>query len=146
MNSPVAGIVIGGLMPALILGVFGVMQKTCMRAGLGIGPFFVMVGGTIAVYGVVYCLLTTSRGISVQSGLYAVGTGLLWAVGTSLIVLAVSRFGASISQMVPLYNMNTLVVVLLGLWIFSEWKQVQPVPLLIGAVLIIVGGILVARA
>jgi len=146
MNASLTGILIGGVLPALVLGVFGVMQKTCMRAGLGIGPFFVLVGGTIAVFGLVYCLITADRAVSVPSGLWAVATGLLWAVGTGLIVLAVARFGASISQLAPLYNMNTLVVVVLGLLVFSEWKQVHPIPLLIGAGLIVLGGVLVARA
>jgi hypothetical protein len=36
--------------------------------------------------------------------------------------------------------------VLLGLLVFSEWKQVRPVPLLIGAVWIVVGAVFVARA
>lgn len=146
MNAPLAGILVGGVLPALVLGMFGVMQKTCMRAGLGIGPFFVIVGGTITVFGLIYCLVTADRAISALSSLYGVATGVLWAVGTALIVLAVTRFGASISQLAPLYNMNTLVVVVLGLLVFSEWKQVQPVPLLIGAGLIVFGAVLVARA
>jgi uncharacterized membrane protein len=67
-------------------------------------------------------------------------------LGTGLILLAFDRFGASVSQLAPLYNMNTLVVVLLGLLIFSEWKQVRPVPLLIGSLLIVLGAVFVARA
>ena len=146
MNHHLAGIIIGGLMPALILGGFGVMQKTCLRAGLGLGPFFVITGGTIVVFGLVCCLLSASGHVSLKAGFYALAAGLLWALGTGLILLSVSRFGASISQLAPLYNMNTLVVVLLGLLVFSEWQQVRPAPLWIGTVLIVLGALFVARA
>jgi len=146
VTSQTTAIVGGGVLPAIILGVFGVMQKTCMSKNLGIGPFFVIVGGTTAVFGLVYCLATGSRAVSLESGSYAAITGLLWCLGTGLIVFAVSRYGGSISQLAPLYNMNTLVVVLLGLLVFSEWKQVQTLPLLIGAALIVIGAALVARA
>jgi hypothetical protein len=52
----------------------------------------------------------------------------------------------SISQLTPLFNMNTLVVVLLGLWLFKEHRHVRPAPLVIGAALVILGAVLVARA
>lgn len=146
MSTSFAGLLVGGVLPAVILGVFGVLQKGCLRAGLGIGPFFVLVGATIALFGVAYCLATAQRAVTPAGGLCAIATGLLWAAGTACIVLAVSRFGASISQLAPLYNMNTLVVVLLGLAVFAEWRQVHPLPLLAGALLIVGGAVLVSRA
>jgi transporter family protein len=56
------------------------------------------------------------------------------------------KFETPIAKLTPLYNMNTLIVVLLALWIFAEWKEVKVLQLLIGAVLIVMGGVLVARA
>jgi len=146
MNSPIAGIIIGGVIPALVFGVFGVLQKVCLRAGLGIGPFFVTMGGTVALVGLLCCLLTGRNTVTAAAGLSGIGTGLVWSLGTGLVLLALGRFGASVSQLAPLYNTNTLVVVLLGMFIFSEWKQVHPVPLVIGAGLIVLGAALVARA
>ena len=47
---------------------------------------------------------------------------------------------------VSIYNMNTLVTVVIGLMVLSEWKNVQPVKLLVAALLITLGGILAANA
>ena len=49
-------------------------------------------------------------------------------------------------QLAPLYNMNTMVAVLIGLWAFSEWKELDMLRLLSGVVLIVIGGTLVSRA
>ena len=51
-----------------------------------------------------------------------------------------------IAQLVPLYNMNTLVAVILALIVFSEWQELQLVKLLLGTVLIVAGAIFVANA
>jgi hypothetical protein len=42
--------------------------------------------------------------------------------------------------------MNTLISVLLALWVFAEWKQVKVPQLLIGTLLIMAGGIMVAKS
>ena len=146
MNILTAPVIIGGLVPALVLGVSGILMKTSMNAGLGIGAFLVLAGGTMAVFGLVYCLSSGKRAIDLAAGFSGFATGVLWSVGTGMVLLALGRFGVSVSHIAPLYNMNTLVVVLLGLLIFSEWKHVRPVPLLIGAILIIIGAALVSRA
>ncbi|MCB9143176.1 MAG: hypothetical protein H6646_12980, partial [Anaerolineales bacterium] len=56
------------------------------------------------------------------------------------------RFDGQISQLVPLYNMNTLVAVLIGLVVLAEWRTVDPRKLAIAAILIVLGGILAARS
>jgi len=56
------------------------------------------------------------------------------------------KHDAPISIIVPLFNMNSLVSVLLGLWIFAEWRDVNTVKLLAGTVLITAGGTLVATS
>lgn len=48
--------------------------------------------------------------------------GLLWAAGTGAVTFALGRYGGQISQFAPLYNMNTLVAVLVGLVVFGEWQ------------------------
>jgi hypothetical protein len=47
-----------------------------------------------------------------------------------------------VSVIVPLYNMNTLVAVGIGLVLLGEWKDVNLWRLLSGAALIVVGGVL----
>ena len=146
MNQSVAGIVIGGIIPAFVFGVYGVMQKQCMRAGLGVAGFFMVLGASAAVGGLAVCAWASGGAPPVGAVLSAVGFALLWALGIGLILLAVDRFGASISQLAPLYNSATLITVLLGLWLLEEWKEVAALPLLLGAVAIVAGAVVVTRA
>jgi len=146
MDNSTLGIVIGGIIPAFLFGGFGVMQKTCMRAGLGTGGFFLVFGATVVCGGLPVRVLMPGGAGSPEAVLLAVGYALLWSMGTLLILLAVDRLGASISQLTPLYNTSTLIAVLLGLWIFAEWKYVRVIPLLLGTVSVVVGAVLVANA
>ena len=57
-----------------------------------------------------------------------------------------TRYGGKLSQLVPLYNMNTLVAVAIGLVAFGEWQTVSWARVLGAAVLIVAGGILAATA
>ena len=62
------------------------------------------------------------------------------------IAIALRRYNGQISQLVSLYNMNTLVAVLIGLILLSEWQTVNIVKIVASSVLIIVGGVLAATA
>lgn len=76
----------------------------------------------------------------------AVGIGASWAAGMALVALALTRYGVPLSKLAPLYNMNTLVVVLLALIVFAEAREVAFPRLLLGTLLILAGGVVVARA
>jgi transporter family protein len=146
MDHATAGIVIGGILPAFVFGGYGVMQKQCMRAGLGVAGFFLVLGATAAAGGLVVCAWAPGGVPPLKAGLSAVGFALFWSLGIGLILLAVDRYGASISQLAPLYNSATLITVLLGLWLFAEWKEVSAIPLLLGAAAIVAGAVIVTRA
>lgn len=140
------GLLVGGFLPALALGLTGPLMKGAMRAGLGIGEFLILFGITLTLVGV-SCLAVTRRRAIPRAGLRTgIITGVLWSIGTGLNLVALDRLNASISQLTPLFNMNTLVVVLLGLWLFREDRYVRPVPLVAGALLIVLGGVLVVSA
>jgi uncharacterized membrane protein len=73
-----------------------------------------------------------------------ISIGLFWALGEVLVFLALTG-NADISKLAPIYNMNTLVTVLLGIALLHELpSQPQLVRVVIGAVLIVIGGILVS--
>ena len=146
MNQSVAGILIGGIIPAFVFGCYGVMQKQCMRAGLSVAGFFLVLGATAAGGGLAVCAWAPGGVPPLGAALSAAGFALLWSLGIGLILLAVDRFGASISQLAPLYNSATLITVLVGLWLFAEWKEVGALPLLLGAVAIVTGAVIVTRA
>lgn len=142
------GILIGGVGGALLLGLFAILTKASGLHGLGNFAYLITVGITVLVIGLVGALAQGS--ISEQFTLKGMGVGVLaaasWAVAMLLITLALTRFATPVSVLTPIFNTNTLVAVLLGLWVFAEYKQVQMAPLLLGASLITVGGILVSRA
>ena len=146
MKKLKAPLIVGGLLPALILGIGGIFMKASIQAGLGVGSFLVLVGGTLLVLGGIVWWLAGRPAVTPAALLSGIVAGVLWVLGTGLTQLAFVYFNASVSQLAPLYNMNTLIVVLLGLWVFSEWKQVRPVPLFIGGSLMVLGALFVSRA
>lgn len=146
MSPATIGIVVGGLLPAVIYGITGVFAKASTKAGIGIGPYLIIIGFSIAAVGLGFFLHDGNKTLSTESALHAIGMGATWGLATGFIAIGLTTYAVPLSKLVPLYNMNTLVAVLLALIIFAEWQQVKIVPLLVGAVLIMIGGILVARA
>lgn len=82
---------------------------------------------------------------NVQSATASIGAGLLWAMGMVFAVLAL-REGADVARLVPLYNANTLVALVLAIALLGEIPGLRDIVKIgMGSVLIIVGGLLVAR-
>jgi uncharacterized membrane protein len=78
--------------------------------------------------------------------MHGIAYGVLWSSGIACIAFALARYEARISQLVPLYNMNTVVAVLGGLVALSEWRSVLVGRLLLGAALTVAGGALAATS
>ncbi len=145
MSRHQLALLIGGFLPAILLGLSGVSQKLSTAAGIGTGPLLIVIGLTTTVVGLAFC--SDGDWSWTWGGLgYACLFGLCWAAGTGLIGIALKKYGAKISQLVPLYNMNTLVAVIIGLVVFAEWRTVQPVRISLAAILIVAGGVLASRA
>jgi drug/metabolite transporter (DMT)-like permease len=82
---------------------------------------------------------------SVQSVAASAGAGVLWATGMVLALLAL-REGAEVARLVPLYNANTLVALVLAITVLREIPESREIlRLSLGGVLIAIGGLLVAR-
>lgn len=146
MTPQATGLIIGGLIPALLYGVSAIFQRGSTGVGIGIGPFLIAAGTAILLTGGAFLVFDPGRGWSARSAALAMGSGAAWGIGTSLVAVALVRYGVPLGKLVPLYNMNSLVAVTLALIIFAEWKQVKVPQLLIGSILIVIGGTLVARA
>lgn len=140
------GIIVGGLIPALFFGISGIFVKASTSSGIGLGVYLLAVGVGVLVAGMVFYYFEPEVDINICSGLFAWSAGFFWAVGGGLLALALLKYGTPIATLVPLYNMNTLITVLLGLIIFSEWQDVNLMKLLWGTLLIMVGGSLVATS
>lgn len=146
MTSKSTALLLGGFLPALIYGGSAIFQKMSTNLGISLSAYLVATGIGVAIVGVGFYLFDNSFDFSIKSGLYACVFGLTWGIATGLVAYTLLNFEVSISQLVPLYNMNTLVAVLLALIIFSEWKDINTIKLLTGSALIVAGAILVANA
>lgn len=94
-------------------------------------------------------VIYTLREIGVQISISSLGFGLLqgalWASGMIFAFLAFS-VGAEAAKLVPIYNTNTLIAVILGLLLLHEVPASdERLKVIIGALLIVLGGILVSR-
>lgn len=136
----------GGFLPALFYGLSSVFAKTSANAGMSVGGHLFFIGVAISLMGGLFNLFLP---INIPSGVAVLSSslqGILWALGTGCVVLGLLKYQVPLAKLVPLYNMNTLVTSGLALILFAEWRDVDPVRLLIGAGLIVVGGVLVSGA
>lgn len=146
MNNQIIGIVVGGLVPALLFGFSGVLQKTAQRTGITMSWYIIFLGLGVLTAGIPLLFTESAKQISTKGGITTLLIGFFWALGMVAVATAITKFGVPVSKLAPLYNMNTLVAVVLGLLIYSEWKNLNTASLLIGAVFIIIGGVLVAKS
>jgi uncharacterized membrane protein len=146
MTSNSTALILGGFLPALIYGGSAIFQKMSTSLGISLSAYLVATGIGIVIVGIGFYLVEHSFAFSIKSGLYAVSFGLTWGIASALVAYTLLNFEVPISQLVPLYNMNTLVAVILALIIFSEWKNLDTIKLFSGSVLIVFGAILVAKA
>jgi len=146
MSTKTTALLIGGFLPAFIYGGSAIFQKLSTNIGISISMYLIAVGIGVVVAGVGFYLFDNTTVFSFKAGSYAGMFGLTWGIASGLVAYSLLRFNVPISQLVPLYNMNTLVAVLLALLIFSEWKDLNTIKLISGSVLIVIGAIFVANA
>lgn len=142
------GIIIGGLAPALLFGVFAILTKASTQYNLGSSFFIIIVGIACIVLGLgsVPIFADNLGKLSLMGVLLAGLGGLAWGLGMLLVNVAIAKFDTPISLLAPIYNMNTLVSILLGLWIFAEWRHVSMPTLMLGSFLITLGGVILSKA
>ena len=146
MASKYAPLIIGGLVPALLYGLAGVFQKWSARDGGSVSTYLIGFGVATVIVGVVGTAVQSAGGSPFSAIGFAFLGGLVFAVGAGLISFSIIRYGAAISQLSPLYNMNILVTVVFGLLVFAEFRDLNVPTLLTGTALILAGGWIVANA
>lgn len=146
MSASWMGLVIGGFVPAVGYALFAIFTKNATQAGISPGANMVLVGLATSLVGVIFHLALPSTPVTGRGAVWAILSGLLWGAGTGFVSYALMRYGIPVSKLNPIYNTNTLLAVVLGLVVFSEWKQVDVLKLSLGALLILAGSLLVARA
>jgi len=115
----------------------------------GLGPKWsalLMLGGIIAVIGIYWAFSKGAKPeITAPSAIAGVSQGVLWALGMVFSLFAFEA-GADVARVVPIFNCNTLVAVLLGIMVLKEIPDMAGVVrILIGSLFIVLGGVLVAR-
>jgi hypothetical protein len=146
MSFEVKALLIGGVLPAVLYGVTGVLQKLSAKAEGGPAMYLICLGAGTVLVGVVLQFLLPEQTFSFRSVSFALAAGLSFSLGAGLISLALLRYQAAIAQLSPLYNMNVLVTVVIGLALFAEYQNVDVLRLVGGTVVIIAGGLLVASS
>jgi uncharacterized membrane protein len=146
MNSQHLAILLGGIIPAICFGLTGILAKASMDKGIDIANYLFSVGVGVILFGVAALFMISERSFNVTSGMYAAGAGLVWAVGISMFTYVLVAHKASVSSIVPFHSGAVLVSVVLAFAIFAEWKTVNVPLLLIGALFMVAGGAMVAKA
>ncbi|MEO1592811.1 MAG: hypothetical protein AAFU71_16185 [Cyanobacteria bacterium J06632_22] len=146
MSLQLIGLIVGGILPALFYGVSSVFAKSSANLGMSVGGHLVFIGIAISITGALFNVLLPGTIPSATAVLASSMQGVFWGLGTGCVVLGIIKYQAPLAKLVPLYNMNTLITVGLALLIFAEWRDVNPTRLLVGAALVIAGGIVVSGA
>lgn len=150
MTPQILGLIIGGVLPAVLYGTSSVFAKTSTNAGMPVGIHLFWIGLAISTTGILFSLVLPEQSPSLVPSLNGVASssmlGFLWGLGTGCVALGLIQYQTPLAKLVPLYNMNTLITVCLALILFAEWKEMNVVKLMIGAAFTIVGGILVSGA
>lgn len=147
MSSHTLGLLIGGIIPAVVFSFSNLAMKGGVQEGISLPYYLMVVGIAVLCMGVLALFFHGGHSqFSAKSGLLAFGAGATWALGVFCVTYAIHHYGAPIGVLAPLFNLNSLITVLLALWVFSEWQQVKVPQLLIGSVLIVAGGVIVAKA
>jgi transporter family protein len=146
MYAQYKGLVVGGVLPAFMFGLAGLLQKITSRSGASYGPYLLCVGLGIIAIGTLLTITDNGRTINMRSVISASLMGMVWSIGTVLVLVGMVKFQTPLAKLAPLYNMNTLIVAVLALIVFAEWKDVEVTRLLAGILFILLGGSLVARS
>jgi len=90
-----------------------------------------------------FCITKTGIVLTPQIIFFGLGQGALWALGMVFTFLAF-KSGAEAAKLVPLYNTNTLIAILIGIIFLNEVPD-EKIKIIAGGSLIIIGGILISN-
>ena len=142
MNA--VGILVGGVIPAVFLGLGTVLMRASMGAGMTIPMYLAVVGTTIAGIGWGAVLIGPGDAVAMKANLYAGLMGLTWSVAIACIAYGFGVLKLPVSIIAPLTNSNALVALLVGAIAFSEWKTLNMTTATVGAALICAGATIVS--
>ncbi len=146
MNA--TGILVGGVIPALFLGLGTVLMRSSIVAGASIPTYLAVTGTTIALVGWISVALTgQAGGLRMSGGVgWAIAMALTWSAAIACISYGFGTLKLPVAVIAPLTNANALVAVAVAAVAFGEWRSLD-VPMIVGGTLLIsVGATLVSLA
>lgn len=137
--------IIYAILASLSWGSYVIINK--VAAGQGINPFTAALAmgiGAIGLFGITFLATRSPIGENWNGFGLSIAAGVVWALGMIFALLALSN-NAPVARLAPLYNTNTLVAVVLGIILLKELPSgTMAIKVIIGAILIVAGGILVS--
>lgn len=99
--------------------------------------------GAIFLFGLFF-IFKPSFSLGWKSSGLVIIAGMIWAIGFLSIAVAIAQ-NADVARLAPIYNANTLLVVLLGIIFLKEIPDASQIfRVIAGAVLIVIGAVLVS--
>jgi len=139
-------IIIGGLLPALFVGLALTFLKMAGMHGIGAGSSMIIVGLGVCLAGLIAHVLGLSGFGSTKAMVLSLLVGIFWGIGTLLMLFAVSKLGLPMVVSASLAASNVVVVVMISLFILGENSSISLVKLIVGMIAILFGSILVTTA
>ena len=146
MGQAQIGMLIGGVVPSVLFALGAVFQKLSNKTNLSLNYYVVSVGLGVVILGLVSTIFMEERIITLKGGAFGMIQGLCFGTGIVLFALGITRFNLPVSQLGPITSTTTLFVVFFGFVFFSEYENVNVKTLVAGAILIVIGAILVGRS
>lgn len=137
----VTSIVVGGLVPALFLGLGTVLMRFSIGADASIPTYLAVIGTTIALVGWISVVLTgQSAGLRVPGAVgWAIAMALAWSTAIACISYGFGTLKLPVSVVAPLTNSNAIVAVTVRALAFGEWRSLH-LPMTVGGTLLICAG------
>ena len=142
----VTDILIGGIVPAICLGLGTVLMRASIGAGAAIPVYLASVGSVIAVIGIAWASTTGFAGSTAPSIGFAIAMGIVWTIAISCMAYGFGTLKLPVSVVAPLTNSNAVVAVMLGALVFGEWRSLHMPQVAIGTLLICAGATCVSLA
>lgn len=140
------GLLIGGVIPAVMLGLGTFLMKQSMRYGMSLSVYLMIVGATVLLCGFAAHLFEIPKSIGTSAVVYAVLMALAWAIATYCMGYGVSTLKLPVSLVAPITNSNALITILLGAIFLAEWRKLNFTKVGLGTLLIVAGATIVSTS
>jgi len=142
MNS----VMVGGILPALFVGFALTSLKIASIEGMSAGTGIIITGFGVIIAGAIGHFLGLSGFGSIKAISFALLTGVLWGIGTLLMLFSVSKLHLPMAVSASLAATNVVVVVLASLFILGESSSISVTKVIFGMIAILLGSVLVTTA